>query len=150
MNGFESGDTSVLTDQFYRSHDEKHIWQRSLDEKVTFPLTLQVHFASTIHLALLRIWNHNKSRIYWDRGIRDIELYLDHELIFRGEITRAHGSLTGPVQNLGDVSNMRGKKSKYYRFYFFLLLFFLFFQTILFTTDDQILEKIAQNDKFFK
>lgn len=130
----------------YRSHDEKHIWQRHLDEKTTFPLTLQVHFNSTIQLALLRVWNHNKSRIYWDRGIRDVELFLDQELIFRGEIARAHGSLTGPVQNLGDVSNQVSRMEQIYNNRF---LSPLESQTILFTTDEQILEKVAQNDIFF-
>lgn len=94
----------VLTDQVYRTHDEKHIWQMSLDDKINLPITLKIYFNSIIQLALLRIWNHNKSRIYWDRGIKDIQLFLDQEMIFQGEITRTHGSLTGPAQNLGDVS----------------------------------------------
>lgn len=76
----------------------------SLDSIDQFPISLKLYFEESIHIALIRIWNHNKSRIYWDRGIKNIQMFLDERRIFQGEITRVHGSLSSPVYNLGDVS----------------------------------------------
>ena len=96
--------TNALIDQVYRSHAEEHIWQMSLDSMDQFPISLKFYLSESIHVGLIRIWNHNKSRIYWDRGIKNVHMFLDERRIFQGEITRAHGSLTGPVHNLGEVS----------------------------------------------
>ncbi|ERL89747.1 hypothetical protein D910_07108 [Dendroctonus ponderosae] len=62
-------------------------------------------------------------RIHSYRGAKDIVMLLDDELIFKGEIAKACGGIQGGLQNFGD--------------------------TILFTTDDIILEKISLNDSSF-
>lgn len=53
---------------------------------------------------MLRIWNYNKSRIHCYRGAKDIEIKLDNELIFKGEIARANGEIVSGINGLGDVS----------------------------------------------
>ena len=43
-------------------------------------------------VSVIRIWNYNKSRIHAYRGARYVEITLDDEFIYRGEIKRATGS----------------------------------------------------------
>lgn len=45
-----------------------------------------------VEIAMIRIWNYNKSRIHSFRGARLIVLQLDKKTIFRGEIKRAPGN----------------------------------------------------------
>ena len=45
-------------------------------------------------IALIRVWNYNKSRTYASRGVREMQILLDGNLIFSGEIKKASGSLT--------------------------------------------------------
>ncbi|CAL8100551.1 unnamed protein product [Calicophoron daubneyi] len=71
-------------------------------------------------LAMMRIWNYNKSRVHTFRGVRELIIYLDDCLIFHGEIRRASGLESGEPED--------------------------FSETILFTTDDEILERVALND----
>jgi hypothetical protein len=40
---------------------------------------------------MIRIWNYNKNRIHSYRGVRYIQVTLDEEVIFRGEVQRAAG-----------------------------------------------------------
>ena len=40
---------------------------------------------------MIRIWNYNKNRIHSYRGVRYLQITLDDEIIFRGEIQRAAG-----------------------------------------------------------
>lgn len=65
---------------------------------------------------------------------------LDDELIFKGEIAKACGGIQGGLQNFGDVSLKNSKC---------LNVTVLNLQTILFTTDDIMLEKISLNDSSF-
>ena len=46
---------------------------------------------STCCLSMMRIWNYNKSRIHSFRGARYVEIKLDDQFIFKGEIQRAPG-----------------------------------------------------------
>ena len=62
--------------------------------------------------------------IHSSRGARDVEIRLDGELIFKGEIARACGGMVGGVESFGD--------------------------TILFTTDEDILESVSRNDDTFE
>lgn len=48
--------------------------------------------------------NYNKSRIHSYRGVRNIRITLDDEMIFCGEIARACGGMLGGVDAFGDVS----------------------------------------------
>lgn len=77
-----------------------------------------------------------------------MEIKLDGNLIFTGEIAKASGEILNTINSLGDVSifsypilsiNMFLKGSD----------FFHFFQTILFTTSEEILELVAENDEYF-
>ena len=44
---------------------------------------------------MMRIWNYNKSRIHSFRGARYVEIKLDDQFIFKGEIQRAPGAMLG-------------------------------------------------------
>ena len=50
---------------------------------------------------MIRVWNYNKSRIHSYRGARYVEMALDEQCIFKGEIRRATGTIQGrdPEQN---------------------------------------------------
>lgn len=71
-------------------------------------------------------------------------------MIFDGEIARASGDIIGSVDTFGDVSRQ-------VFFFYSRELFrvfeknttFFFLQTILFTTDEEILESISRNDETF-
>jgi protein JBTS26 len=52
-------------------------------------------FGCVVTLSLIRIWNFNKSRPHAARGARFVTLHLDDRLIFRGEISKAPGTLAG-------------------------------------------------------
>ncbi|KAL6425657.1 hypothetical protein ACFW04_009638 [Cataglyphis niger] len=80
-------------------------------------------FEYTITIAMIRIWNYNKSRIHSFRGARDIIIKLNDIIIFDGEIAKASGDDMGSLDSFGD--------------------------TILFTTDENILELISKHDNTF-
>ncbi|KAM5151842.1 katanin-interacting protein [Mantella aurantiaca] len=110
---------SNLIDGVNNTQDDMHLWLA--------PFTLgKIHyiyldFASPCEIAMIRIWNYNKSRIHSFRGVKDIEIVLDHTLIFKGEIAKASGTLSG--EQFGD--------------------------TILFTTNDEILQAMSVYDHTF-
>nr|CAD7458597.1 unnamed protein product [Timema tahoe] len=110
-----------LMDGVNRTHDDMHLWLA--------PFTpgsdhyVHIIFQHTVSVAMVRIWNYNKSRIHSFRGARDVEILLDDVVVFRGEIARACGGILGGTEAFGD--------------------------TILFTTDDAILELISQFDDSF-
>ncbi|XP_077263294.1 katanin-interacting protein-like isoform X1 [Temnothorax americanus] len=80
-------------------------------------------FEFTITVAMIRIWNYNKSRIHSFRGAKDIIIKLNDIIIFYGEIAKASGDDMGSLDSFGD--------------------------TILFTTDENILELISKHDNTF-
>ncbi|XP_025997368.1 katanin-interacting protein isoform X2 [Solenopsis invicta] len=80
-------------------------------------------FEFTITIAMIRIWNYNKSRIHSFRGAKDIIIKLNDIIIFYGEIAKASGDDMGSLDSFGD--------------------------TILFTTDENILELISKHDNTF-
>ncbi|KAL2718705.1 protein KIAA0556 [Vespula squamosa] len=104
-----------------RTRDDANLW--------LIPFTKGNHhyvhmiFQDIVTIAMIRIWNYNKSRIHSYRGVKDISITLDDTLIFYGEIARASGDLQGTLNSFGD--------------------------TILFTTDENILEMISTNDEMF-
>ncbi|KAE8748472.1 hypothetical protein FOCC_FOCC004767 [Frankliniella occidentalis] len=119
-----NGDPRVvrnLVDGVNRTRDDLHLWLA--------PFTpgshhyIYVEFSVPYTIAMLRLWNYNKSRIHSFRGAKDVEIFLDEVLIFRGEIARACGAIQGSTDAFGD--------------------------TILFTTDDTILELISKYDRSF-
>ncbi|KYM94774.1 hypothetical protein ALC62_14369 [Cyphomyrmex costatus] len=80
-------------------------------------------FEFTITIAMIRIWNYNKSRIHSFRGAKDVIIKLNDIIIFYGEIAKASGDDMGSLDSFGD--------------------------TILFTTDENILELISKYDNTF-
>jgi hypothetical protein len=82
--------------------------------------TITLTLDSPIRLAMIRIWNYNKSRIHSYRGAREVELRLDGQLIFAAEVRKAPGMMLG----VGQCS-----------------------ETILFTMDSGILDRIQARDR---
>lgn len=70
------------------------------------PLRIVFQFEKPITVALMRIWNFNKSRCHSYRGLKYVRIRLNEKVIFSGEIAKATGDLTGSVENFGDVSSM--------------------------------------------
>ncbi|XP_069695686.1 katanin-interacting protein-like [Periplaneta americana] len=119
-----SKDPRVITnllDGVNRTHDDMHLWLAPFTKGANHYIYLI--FKHKVQVAMIRIWNYNKSRIHSYRGARDVEITLDGVTIFRGEIARACGGILGGTEAFGD--------------------------TILFTTDDTILELISQYDESF-
>ncbi|XP_025775894.1 protein KIAA0556 homolog [Puma concolor] len=110
-----------LVDGVNRTQDDMHVWLAPFT--LGKPHTISVDFVHPCQVALIRIWNYNKSRIHSFRGVKDITMLLDSQCIFKGEIAKASGTLTGAPEHFGD--------------------------TILFTTDDDILEAIFCSDETF-
>ncbi|XP_050954705.1 katanin-interacting protein isoform X2 [Labeo rohita] len=110
-----------LIDGVHRTQDDMHLWLAPFTpgRKHIISMDLGVRCC----LAMIRVWNYNKSRIHSFRGAREMEMVLDGRGIFRGEIAKASGTLSGALDQFGD--------------------------TILFTTDDDILEAMAQYDDTF-
>ena len=82
---------------------------------------INIEFDTDVHLAMLRVWNYNKSRIHSTRGARYAEIRLDDRIIFKGEIKQAIG--------VADILRYEACS-----------------EPCLFTCDESILNKIAPND----
>ncbi|KAF8571642.1 hypothetical protein P879_02414 [Paragonimus westermani] len=109
-----------LIDTINWTRDDVHMWLAPFTTGARHLIRLSLPSWSK-QIALLRIWNYNKSRVHTSRGVREMIIYLDGKPIFQGEIRRASGLESGEPED--------------------------FSETILFTTDDGILERIAVNDK---
>ncbi|KAJ8926520.1 hypothetical protein NQ314_021122 [Rhamnusium bicolor] len=109
---------SNLLDGVNRTQDDMHIWLAPFDSGCSHLITIE--FADITTVAMIRIWNYNKSRIHSYRGVRDVVIFLDNKPIFKGEIAKACGGILGGIHHFGD--------------------------TILFTTDETILENISKQD----
>ncbi|CAK1555599.1 unnamed protein product [Leptosia nina] len=116
------GRVENIIDGVVRTRDDKHAWSAPVPQGL--PIALSILLGKTSKLALLRVWNYNKSRIYSARGVRLVQIKLDDQVIFQGEIARASGEVKGLLPSFGD--------------------------TILFTKNASILEAILVNDKNFK
>ncbi|XP_041473507.1 katanin-interacting protein-like isoform X2 [Lytechinus variegatus] len=112
---------SNLIDGVNCTRDDIHMWLAPFTPGRMHLITMI--FAHPVKVAMIRIWNYNKSRIHSFRGAKDIEISLDDKHIFKGEIARASGALQGDPSSFGD--------------------------TILFTEDEEILELISKNDEVY-
>lgn len=110
-----------LIDGVNRTQDDMHLWLAPFTPGRNH--TIFLNFGAAFHLAMIRVWNYNKSRIHSFRGVKEVEMLLDGRCIFRGEIAKASGTLSGGLDQFGD--------------------------TILFTTDDDILEAMSRYDETF-
>ncbi|XP_077594912.1 katanin-interacting protein isoform X4 [Stigmatopora nigra] len=110
-----------LTDGVHRTQDDMHLWLAPFTPGRRH--TVFLDFGHAYQIAMIRVWNYNKSRIHSFRGVREVEMLLEGRCIFRGEIAKASGTLSGGLDQFGD--------------------------TILFTTDDEILEAMSHFDETF-
>ncbi|NXM43266.1 K0556 protein, partial [Gymnorhina tibicen] len=108
-----------LIDGVNRTQDDMHLWLAPFTPGK--PHFVFIDFVNSCQVAMIRIWNYNKSRIHSFRGVKDIIMLLDEQCIFKGEIAKASGTLSGAPEHFGD--------------------------TILFTTEDDILEAIYRYDE---
>lgn len=111
-----------LIDGVNRTRDDVHMWLTPFTTGRNHCITMT--FAQPYSIALIRIWNYNKSRIHSFRGARDVDITLDGKLIFRGEIARACGGIEGGTEAFGD--------------------------TILFSVEEEILEAVSRNDEAYE
>ncbi|XP_060778741.1 katanin-interacting protein isoform X3 [Neoarius graeffei] len=116
-----NGSVSKVTDGVHCTQDDSHMWLAPFVVGKRCEITLDL--GEMQHLAMIRVWNYNKSRIHSFRGVRDVDMLLDGQRIFRGEIAKASGTLIGGLDQFGD--------------------------TILFTMDDEILEAMSHFDDTF-
>lgn len=90
-----NGDVFKVIDGVQRTQDDSHMWLAPFVVGKRCEITLD--FGEMQHLAMIRVWNYNKSRIHSFRGVRDVDMLLDGRRIFRGEIAKASGTLLGGV-----------------------------------------------------
>ena len=109
---------SNLFDGTLRTCDDAHLWLAPFTPgRRNF---VYVDLGRPTTLSMLRVWNYNKSRTHSFRGARHIEVRLDHEVVFRGEINKAPGCLA----NSEDAA-----------------------EPILFTMEASVLQRIDEHDK---
>ncbi|XP_014661506.1 PREDICTED: uncharacterized protein KIAA0556-like isoform X2 [Priapulus caudatus] len=111
-----------LIDGVYRTRDDMHLWLAPFKKGQHHFINMV--FEKRVKIAMIRVWNYNKSRIHSYRGARYMEMTLNNDFIFKGEIERAWGGMADGTEAFGD--------------------------TILFTTDEHILEAIANNDDMYE
>ncbi|MCP9260924.1 Protein CBR-PGHM-1 [Dirofilaria immitis] len=101
------------------TNDPGKMWSARYDNLAEF-LYIEIHLKEQESIAMIRIWNYNESRVHALCGVHDLRIELDGITIFQGEISCAF-TFESEKESMGD--------------------------TILFTTNDAILELIAENDK---
>ncbi|CAH8601697.1 unnamed protein product [Schistosoma mattheei] len=120
----ESKMITNLIDGINWTKNDKHMWLTTfeLGKRHLIEITLPKWIQSSI--GLIRIWNYNKSYIDSYSGVKDLIIYLDNQPIFYNEIHKATGLIDGHLED--------------------------FCETILFSTDNNILNLIGQNDTLLK
>lgn len=106
-----------LVDGHYFTNDDLHVWLAPFTPGEDHTITIDL--GKKYQIAMIRVWNYNKSRIHSYRGVRLITCELDNYPIFKGEIQKAPGNLNDP-ENCCEI--------------------------ILFTDNDAILARIDKND----
>lgn len=82
-----------LIDGVNRTQDDMHLWLAPFTPGRSH--TIFLDFGALYQVAMIRVWNYNKSRIHSFRGVKEVEMLLDGRCIFRGEIAKAAGTLSG-------------------------------------------------------
>ena len=82
---------SNLFDGTLRTCDDAHLWLAPFTPGRRNYIYVDLSFPRSI--SMVRVWNYNKSRIHSFRGARLLELRLDGNLVFRGEVNKAPGAL---------------------------------------------------------
>jgi hypothetical protein len=57
--------------------DKQHIWQAPMRRN----LEVVIEFPNTVRLAMIRVWNYNPSRIYWERGVKILQVFVDSRMV---------------------------------------------------------------------
>jgi hypothetical protein len=97
--------------------DDLHVWLAPFTEGQSHVITIDLGETKT--LAMLRVWNYNKSRIHSYRGAREIIVTLDGATVFTGEVSKAPGRMKDADQHC---------------------------EYLMFTKDDKVLRRIEKND----
>ncbi len=82
-----------LIDRVHRTQDDMHLWLAPFTPGRKHVISMDL--GGRCCLAMIRVWNYNKSRIHSFRGAREVEMILDDRCIFQGEIAKASGTLSG-------------------------------------------------------
>ena len=82
-----------LFDGVNRTCDAFHLWLAPFTPGSAHTIT--VEFARATTLSMIRVWNYNESRTSVSRGARHVEICVDENPVFRGEIRQAPGVLDG-------------------------------------------------------
>lgn len=90
-----NANVSKVTDGVQRTQDDSHLWLAPFVAGKHCEISLDL--GKMQRLAMVRVWNYNKSRIHSFRGVREVDMLLDGQRIFRGEIAKASGTLIGGV-----------------------------------------------------
>ncbi|GMH53703.1 hypothetical protein TL16_g01506 [Triparma laevis f. inornata] len=114
-----------LMDGVNHTTDDLHAWLAPFTPGGTH--TVKVKLNERAKVSMIRIWNYNKSRIHSYRGVRYVEIKLDGDIIFKGEVKRAAGEILQD-SSLDSVVNACS-------------------ECILFTMDETILNVIEKYDK---
>ena len=69
--------------------DEKNMWVVPLPVP---PLNLEIIINLTEYPAGMRLWNYNKSFLESVKGIKELQVYKDKELVWEGQVKRGSGS----------------------------------------------------------
>lgn len=87
-----------LVDGHYLTTDDCHVWLTPFTKGEDHTVTIQLGGVNNnkVSIAMIRLWNYNKSRIHSYRGARLVECTLDGLVIFRGEISKAPGTMKDP------------------------------------------------------
>lgn len=75
--------------------DARHMWLAPFYPERGARITLRL--PRRVRVAMIRVWNYNKSRVASERGARAVTITLDGSPVFSGEVRRAPGTLAeGP------------------------------------------------------
>ncbi len=82
-----------LVDGTYFTKDDLHEWLAPYTPGSRHYVNIDLGMSTSI--AMIRIWNYNKSRVHSERGVKDLIITLDEKTpIFQGEIRKAPGTLS--------------------------------------------------------
>ena len=110
-----------LIDGVNNTRDDTHMWLAPFTASQNHFVFLTLEKSCT--LAMMRFWNYSKSRVHSSRGAKLIQVHLDGNPIFRGEIQRAGELGENFKETYGD--------------------------TVMLTMDANILSMVSENDELF-
>ena len=110
-----------LVDGVNNTRDDTHMWLAPFTTSENH--FVFITFERNCTLAMLRFWNYNKSRVHSSRGAKLVQVHLDGNPVFRGEIQRAGELGENYKETYGD--------------------------TIMLTMDSNILSLVSENDELF-